>query len=95
MVAIVRKSSLRSRRRETNDRSDHPVGRARTVQNGTIRSFGWLSKMLLVRPGISRLANGGDQRAEMAQVILISGKNLNAISAPLHRLVRRRVANEG
>jgi hypothetical protein len=31
----------------------------------------------------------GDQRAEMARVIVISGKNRNAVSAPLHRIVRR------
>jgi hypothetical protein len=34
-------------------------------------------------------ANAGDQRAEMARVILMSEKNRNAISAPLHQLVRR------
>ncbi len=37
-------------------------------------------------------ANAGDQRAEMARVILITGKNRNAISAPLHRFVRRAFA---
>ncbi len=36
--------------------------------------------------------NAGDQRAEMARVILITGKNRNAISAPLHRFVRRAFA---
>jgi hypothetical protein len=33
--------------------------------------------------------NAGDQRADMAPVILISEKNRNATSAPLHRLVRQ------
>ena len=33
--------------------------------------------------------NAGDQRAEMARVILMSWKNRNAISAPLHRFVRQ------
>lgn len=35
--------------------------------------------------------NARDQRAEMARVIVILGENRNAISAPLHRLVRPRI----
>jgi hypothetical protein len=33
------------------------------------------------------VGNADDQRAEMARAILYSGKNRNAISAPLHRVV--------